>query len=163
MLQCRPYPGDFPDKSLPFHSSYFMGLQRKQGVPVNEGEQYHIDITGCVDEFKRAVDEYVSKKIGMEICVSLVKQRDIPDFVFPGRSCGRSQCEAKASVQDGAGSGQKRKRVDENVETDSARCTKFVRPYQNSHAEALLRCNQPLLRLIHGHRVLKFMFLGYVV
>ncbi|KAL6129531.1 hypothetical protein ACLB2K_072881 [Fragaria x ananassa] len=151
MLQCRPYPGDFSDKSLPFHSSYFMGLQRKHGVPVNEGELHHIDITGCVDEFKRAVDEYVSKKIGMEICVSLAKQRDIPDFVFPGKSLGRSPCEAKASVPDVAGSGQKRKRVDDNVETDFARCTKSVCPYQNAPAEALLRCNQPLLRLIHGY------------
>ncbi|XP_004299564.1 PREDICTED: poly(A) polymerase-like [Fragaria vesca subsp. vesca] len=82
MLQCHPHPGDFPDKSRPFHSSYFMGLQRKQGVPVKEGE--HFDLNRAVDDFKLAVYQYGLREIGMEIRVSHVKRRDIPNFVFPG-------------------------------------------------------------------------------
>ncbi|KAM5577851.1 hypothetical protein ABKV19_008270 [Rosa sericea] len=171
MLQCHPHPGDFSDKSLPSHSSYFMGLQRKQQAPVNEGEQFQFDLRGCVDEFKRAVNEYVSKKIGMEICVSHVKQRDIPNFVFPGglrpsrpskgtweRRQPSNQfgvsgniaqpdrlCKGKPTVLNGACGGQKRKRVEDvNVETDSARCAKSIRLYQNGQAESLLRCNPPI-------------------
>ncbi|KAI9101524.1 hypothetical protein K1719_023768 [Acacia pycnantha] len=82
MLQCHPHPGDFPDKSRPFHCSYFMGLQRKQGVPANEGEQFDIRLT--VDEFKHSVNVYNLWKPGMEIHVSHVKRRNLPTFVFPG-------------------------------------------------------------------------------
>ncbi|CAL0313793.1 unnamed protein product [Lupinus luteus] len=82
MLQCHPHPGDFSDKSKPFHCSYFMGLQRKQGVPVNEGEQFDIRLT--VEEFKQSVNMYTLWKPGMFIHVSHVKRRNIPNFVFPG-------------------------------------------------------------------------------
>ncbi|KAK7267602.1 hypothetical protein RIF29_20280 [Crotalaria pallida] len=82
MLQCHPHPGDFSDNSRPFHCSYFMGLQRKQGVPVNEGEQFDIRLT--VEEFKQSVNMYTQWKPGMEIHVSHVKRRNIPNFVFPG-------------------------------------------------------------------------------
>ncbi|KAL1365921.1 hypothetical protein HN51_013869 [Arachis hypogaea] len=82
MLQCHPHPGDFSDKSKPFHCSYFMGLQRKQGVPVNEGEQF--DIRHTVEEFKHSVNMYTLWKPGMAIQVSHVKRRSIPNFVFPG-------------------------------------------------------------------------------
>ncbi|KAK4280744.1 hypothetical protein QN277_012325 [Acacia crassicarpa] len=82
MLQCHPHPADFPDKSRPFHCSYFMGLQRKQGVPANEGEQFDIRLT--VDEFKHSVNVYNLWKPGMEIRVSHVKRRNLPTFVFPG-------------------------------------------------------------------------------
>ncbi|KAK9943949.1 hypothetical protein M0R45_009538 [Rubus argutus] len=82
MLQCRPFPGDFADKSKPFHCSYFMGLQRKQGV--HEGEQFQFDMNECVEDFKRAVYVYKFKKTGMQIRVSHVKRRDLPNFVFPG-------------------------------------------------------------------------------
>lgn len=82
MLQCHPHPGDFTDKSRAFHCSYFMGLQRKQGVPVNEGERFDIRIT--VEEFKQAVNIYTMRKPGMEIYVSHVNRKNIPRFVFPG-------------------------------------------------------------------------------
>ncbi|XP_059644929.1 nuclear poly(A) polymerase 1-like [Cornus florida] len=82
MLQCHPHPGDFSDKSRPFHCCYFMGLQRKQGVPVNEGEQFDIRLT--VEEFKHSVAMYTLRKAGMEIYVTHVKRRSIPNFVFPG-------------------------------------------------------------------------------
>lgn len=82
MLQCHPHPGDFSDKSRPLHCSYFMGLQRKQGVPVNEGEQFDIRLT--VEEFKHSVNVYNLWKPGMEIRVSHVKRRNLPTFVFPG-------------------------------------------------------------------------------
>ncbi|KAL3529230.1 hypothetical protein ACH5RR_008552 [Cinchona calisaya] len=82
MLQCHPHPGDFSDKSRPLYCCYFMGLQRKQGVPTNEGEQFDIRLT--VDEFKHNVGMYSLWKPGMEIRVSHVKQRNLPGFVFPG-------------------------------------------------------------------------------
>ncbi|CAN1296601.1 Nuclear poly(A) polymerase 1 [Linum perenne] len=82
MLQCHPHPGEFSDKSKPLHNCYFMGLQRKQGVPVNEGEQF--DIRATVEDFKRTVNMYTMWKPGMEIQVTHVKRRSIPSFVFPG-------------------------------------------------------------------------------
>ncbi|CAI0400620.1 unnamed protein product [Linum tenue] len=82
MLQCHPHPGEFSDKSKPLRYFYFMGLQRKQGVPVNEGG--HFDIRMTVEEFKVTVNSYTSWKQGMEIQVSHVKRRSIPSFVFPG-------------------------------------------------------------------------------
>ncbi|KAK9071859.1 hypothetical protein SSX86_008289 [Deinandra increscens subsp. villosa] len=82
MLQCHPHPGDFSDKSNPFHCSYFLGLQRKEGVPVNEAKKFDIRLT--VDEFKANVGSYSSWKPGMDMNVTHIKRRDIPAFVFPG-------------------------------------------------------------------------------
>lgn len=83
MLQCHPHPGDFSDKSRPFHHCYFMGLQRKQGVPASGGgEQFDIRLTA--EEFKHSVNMYTLWKPGMEIYLSHVKRRSIPNFVFPG-------------------------------------------------------------------------------
>lgn len=82
MLQCHPHPGDFSDRSNPFHCSYFLGLQRKEGVPVNEAKKFDIRLT--VDEFKANVGSYTSWKPGMDINVTHIKRRDIPAFVFPG-------------------------------------------------------------------------------
>ncbi|KAG0502551.1 hypothetical protein HPP92_002623 [Vanilla planifolia] len=59
-----------------------MGLQRKQGVPAHEGEQF--DIRATVEEFKQSVNMYTLWKMGMEIQVSHIKRRSIPLFVFPG-------------------------------------------------------------------------------
>ncbi|URE35871.1 Poly(A) polymerase predicted RNA binding domain [Musa troglodytarum] len=73
MLHCHPCPRDFSDKSRPFHCCYFMGLQRKQGVPVQESEQF--DIRGTVDDFKHSVSMYTLWKHGMEIQVSHIKQK----------------------------------------------------------------------------------------
>ncbi|MCL7041726.1 hypothetical protein MKW94_010562 [Papaver nudicaule] len=82
MLQCHPHPGDFSDKSKRCHCCYFMGLQRNQGVPVHEGEQF--DIRATVEEFKLSVGMYTLWKPGMEIYVSHIRRRNIPAFVFPG-------------------------------------------------------------------------------
>lgn len=127
MLQCHPHPGEFVDKSRPLHCSYFMGLQRKQGVPVNEGEQFDIRLT--VEEFKHSVNMYTLWKPGMEIYVTHVKRRNIPSFVFPGgvrpprpskatwdsrRSSAEKSSESKG-VSDGLDDGRKRKRIDDNV------------------------------------------------
>ncbi|KAK7370069.1 hypothetical protein VNO80_12123 [Phaseolus coccineus] len=81
MLQCHPHPGDFPDKSRPYHCSYFMGLQRKQGVPVRGGQQF--DIRASVEEFKHSVNMYSLWKPGMDVHVSHVKRGSIHSFVFP--------------------------------------------------------------------------------
>lgn len=59
-----------------------MGLQRKQGKPANEGEQF--DIRATVEEFKHSVGMYTLWKPGMEIQVSHIRRRNIPLFVFPG-------------------------------------------------------------------------------
>lgn len=138
MLQCHPHPGEFSDKSRPLHCSYFMGLQRKQGVPVNEGEQFDIRIT--VDDFKNSVNMYTLWKPGMEIRVTHVKKRNIPNFVFPSGVRpsrpsketwdGRRSSEAKVAnnssadkiegkgVLDGSGEGKKRKRIDDDTENN---------------------------------------------
>ncbi|ONK81373.1 uncharacterized protein A4U43_C01F28350 [Asparagus officinalis] len=81
-LQCHPHPRDFSEKSKPLHCCYFMGLQRKQGVPSKEGEQF--DIRATVEDFKSNVGSYILWKPGMEIHVSHIKQRNVPLFVFPG-------------------------------------------------------------------------------
>ncbi|CAL5359188.1 unnamed protein product [Camellia sinensis] len=55
MLQCHPYPNEYVDTSKPCpHCAFFMGLQRKHGVKVEEGQQF--DIRGTVDEFKQDVN-----------------------------------------------------------------------------------------------------------
>lgn len=126
MLQCHPHPGGFSDKSRPFHCCYFMGLQRKQGVPANEGEQFDIRLT--VDEFKHSVGVYTLWKPGMEIHVSHVRRRNIPSFVFPGgvrpsrptKVAGERRQVLEPNVVthaviEGVEDGRKRKREDENV------------------------------------------------
>ncbi|KAL6963070.1 Nuclear poly(A) polymerase 1 [Sarracenia purpurea var. burkii] len=135
MLQCHPHPGDFSDKSKPFHYCYFMGLQRKQGVQANEGEQFDIRLT--VEEFKHSVGLYMLWKPGMEIHVSHVKRRSVPNFVFPGgvrpsrpaKMAGESKwvleskvsrhAEAKSSETGpyGVDGGTKRKHEDDNLGT----------------------------------------------
>lgn len=145
MLQCHPHPGEFSEKSRLFHCSYFMGLQRKQGVPVSECEQFDIrsnveefkqqfDIRSTVEEFKHSVNMYMLWKPGMEIHVFHVKRRNIPNFVFtgglrPARPTkvtwdSRRALELKAfgyvqpdkSVPNGADDDRKRKRMDDNVD-----------------------------------------------
>ncbi|KAJ8531381.1 hypothetical protein K7X08_026815 [Anisodus acutangulus] len=82
MLQCHPYPNDFVDLSKPCpHCAFFMGLQRKQGVKVQGGQQF--DIRGTVDEFKQDVSMYAYWRPGMDIYVSHVRRKQIPPFVFP--------------------------------------------------------------------------------
>ncbi|CAN1296592.1 Nuclear poly(A) polymerase 1 [Linum perenne] len=140
MLQCHPHPGEFSDKSKPLHNCYFMGLQRKQGVPVNEGEQF--DIRATVEDFKRTVNMYTMWKPGMEIQVTHVKRRSIPSFVFPGgvrplrpsritwdsrrsleaKASGSSATEKSSELKegtDGSDDRNKRKRMDDNVGNNS--------------------------------------------
>ncbi|XP_023541715.1 nuclear poly(A) polymerase 1-like [Cucurbita pepo subsp. pepo] len=139
-LQCHPHPGDFSDKSKPFHHCYFMGLQRKQGVPASGGEQFDMRLT--VEEFKHSVNMYTLWKPGMEIYVSHVKKRNIPTFVFPGGvrplraskvtwdSRRSSELKASDSAQvdrpfevaesiDGVDDRRKRMRLDDNANTNS--------------------------------------------
>jgi len=78
MLQCHPYPNEYVDTSKPCpHCAFFMGLQRKQGVKVQEGQQF--DIRGTVDEFKQEINMYMFWKPGMDIYVSHVRRKQIPD------------------------------------------------------------------------------------
>ncbi|CAL1369811.1 unnamed protein product [Linum trigynum] len=157
MLQCHPHPGEFSDKSKPLRYFYFMGLQRKQGVPVNEGG--HFDIRMTVEEFKVTVNSYTSWKQGMEIQVSHVKRRSIPSFVFPGgcrpsrpskatwdsrRSLEAKACTAadKSSPEgkggpDGSDDRKKRKHVDDDVENNSTLGVKRLAAAVSSSNEAL--------------------------
>ncbi|KAJ1409799.1 polymerase, nucleotidyl transferase domain [Sesbania bispinosa] len=82
MLQCHPYPHEYSDTSKPCaHSAFFMGLQRKEGVRGQEGQQF--DIRGTVDEFRQEINMYAYWKPGMEIHVSHVRRKQLPVFVFP--------------------------------------------------------------------------------
>ncbi|KAK2446293.1 Nuclear poly(A) polymerase 4, variant 2 [Trifolium repens] len=82
MLQCHPYPHEYADTSKPCaHSAFFMGLQRKEGVRGQEGQQF--DIRETVDEFRQEIVSYGYWKPGMEIYVSHVRRKQLPAFVFP--------------------------------------------------------------------------------
>ncbi|GFZ08503.1 poly(A) polymerase 2 [Actinidia rufa] len=82
MLQCHPYPNEYVDTSNPCpHCAFFMGLQRKEGVKVQEGQQF--DIRGTVDEFKQEVNMFMFWKPGMDICVSHVRRKQVPAYIFP--------------------------------------------------------------------------------
>eukprot|EP00249_Psilotum_nudum_P024513 c29207_g1_i1 orf=528-2630(+) len=82
MLQCHPYPHEFSDSSKQgCQCAFFMGLQRKQGVPIQEGQQF--DIRGTVDEFRHSVSQYMFWKPCMDIYVSHVRRKQIPTYVFP--------------------------------------------------------------------------------
>lgn len=82
MLQCHPHPDDFSDPQRPYHCCFFMGLQRKQGMPSQEGEQF--DIRATVDDFRQSVKVYTLWKPSMDINVSHIRRRNIPSFVFAG-------------------------------------------------------------------------------
>ncbi|KAK4789604.1 hypothetical protein SAY86_016908 [Trapa natans] len=124
-LQCHPYPHEYVDTSKQCsHNSFFMGLQRKPGERVEEGQQF--DIRGTVDEFRHSVNMYMFWKQGMEIFVSHVRRRQIPSYVFPEgykrvrskASSATHQC-GKLSSDDGDGCRQfKRKK---NMEDDDAK------------------------------------------
>ncbi|KAK4791206.1 hypothetical protein SAY86_031619 [Trapa natans] len=110
-----------------------MGLQRKQGEKVEEGQQF--DIRGTVDEFRHSVNMYTFWKRGMEIFVFHVRRRQIPSYVFPeGYKRVRSRASAthqggKTSSDDGDGSRQLKRKKD--LEDDdvkqmaSERCKSF--------------------------------------
>lgn len=87
-LQCHPYPHEYDDSSKQCsHCAFFMGLQRKEGEVIQEGQQF--DIRGTVDEFRHSVNMYVFWKPGMDIYVSHVRRKQIPFYVFPD---GHKRC-----------------------------------------------------------------------
>lgn len=88
-LQCHPYPHEYSDPQKQCsHGAFFMGLQRKQGEVILEGQQF--DIRGTVDEFRHSVNMYVFWRPGMEIYISHVRRKQIPLYVFPdGHNHGR--------------------------------------------------------------------------
>lgn len=82
MLQCHPYPHEYADPSRQCaHCAFFMGLSRKEGVKIQEGQQF--DIRGTVDEFRHDINLYMFWKPGMELAVSHVRRKQIPAYVFP--------------------------------------------------------------------------------
>lgn len=81
-LQCHPYPHEYVDTTKQCaHCAFFMGLQRKQGESIQEGQQF--DIRGTVDDFRHSINMYLFWKPGMEIYVSHVRRRQLPSYVFP--------------------------------------------------------------------------------
>lgn len=126
-LQCRPYPHDYIDPSRQCsHSAFFMGLQRKQGERVEEGQQF--DIRGTVDEFRQSVNMYMFWKPGMEIYVSHVRRKQIPSYVFPDgykrsrppRLMSQQQQHVSKSFDDEvcrSGSGERRLRRKREIES----------------------------------------------
>ncbi|CAN4100135.1 unnamed protein product [Withania somnifera] len=81
-LQCHPYPHEYVDPSKQCaHCAFFMGLQRRPGELVQEGQQF--DIRGTVDEFRHQVNMYMYWKPGMEMFVSHVRRKQIPSYVLP--------------------------------------------------------------------------------
>lgn len=81
-LQCHPYPHEYVDVTKQCaHSAFFMGLQRKPGEVIQEGQQF--DIRGTVDEFRHQISTYSYWKPGMEIYVYHVRRKQIPSYVFP--------------------------------------------------------------------------------
>ncbi|KAJ6875001.1 nuclear poly(A) polymerase 1 [Populus alba x Populus x berolinensis] len=129
MLQCHPHPGEFSDKSRPFTLLLLYGL-------ATPNKEFLI----TVDDFKNSVNMYTLWKPGMEIRVTHVKKRNIPNFVFPSGVRpsrpsketwdGRRSSEAKVAnnssadkiegkgVLDGSGEGKKRKRIDDDTENN---------------------------------------------
>ncbi|KAJ1392043.1 polymerase, nucleotidyl transferase domain, partial [Sesbania bispinosa] len=122
-------------------------LKRKQGVPVNEGE--HFDIRLTVEEFKISVNSYSLRKPGMDIHVSHVKRRSIPNYIFPGgvrpsfpskatcenkqgsklRISGHGQAEKAQggkAVEFGADDVKKRKRSEDNMDNNSRNSKSLV-------------------------------------
>ncbi|KAG9136862.1 hypothetical protein Leryth_021793 [Lithospermum erythrorhizon] len=93
-LQCHPYPHEYTDSSKQCsHCAFFMGLQRKEGEVIQEGQQF--DIRGTVDEFKHQINSYTYWSPGMEIYVSHVRRKQIPAYVFPeGHKRRRSSASA---------------------------------------------------------------------
>ncbi|KAH9556602.1 hypothetical protein CY35_07G038000 [Sphagnum magellanicum] len=82
LLQCHPHPNEFVDTSRKgHHCAFFMGLQRKQGTPQQEGQQFDIRVT--VDEFRHSVNMYMNWKPGMDLYVTHVRRKQIPAYVFP--------------------------------------------------------------------------------
>ncbi|XP_068642289.1 nuclear poly(A) polymerase 4-like [Aristolochia californica] len=82
MLQCHLYPIEYVDPcEQSAHCAFFMGLQRKEGIRIQEGQQF--DIRGTVDEFRHSVNMYIFWKLGMDIYVSHVRRKHIPLYVFP--------------------------------------------------------------------------------
>ncbi|KAD2806247.1 hypothetical protein E3N88_39624 [Mikania micrantha] len=81
-LQCHPYPHEYSDPLKQCsHGAFFMGLQRKPGEVILEGQQF--DIRGTVDEFRHSLNMYLFWRPGMEIYISHVRRKQIPLYVFP--------------------------------------------------------------------------------
>ncbi|KVI05950.1 Nucleotidyltransferase, class I, C-terminal-like protein, partial [Cynara cardunculus var. scolymus] len=123
-LQCHPYPHEYSDPLKQCsHSAFFMGLQRKQGEVIQEGQQF--DIRGTVDEFRHSVNMYVFWRPGMEIYVSHVRRKQIPSYVFPD-GFRRTRLPRLVSQQTTLGSGEElsRKRKDEGERVKRESCQK---------------------------------------
>ncbi|KAM6586228.1 hypothetical protein CsatA_008833 [Cannabis sativa] len=136
MLQCHPHPGDFSDKSKPFHCSYFMGLKRKQQGPGLPNQDGTFDIRATIAEFKGIVlNNYTCWKSGMEIRVHHVKRKNLPSFVLPtittSKAYGHAQ-QAPVNKTDESNKGGKRRHLEDNVVENNMRNVKSRHSSSNS-------------------------------
>ncbi|KAI5070284.1 hypothetical protein GOP47_0014627 [Adiantum capillus-veneris] len=93
IVQCHLHPFSYVDFSKSVHhTAFFMGLSCSQ-------ERKEFDLHEPVEEFKIFVSSAFRQKPGMEICVSHVRRKQIPIFVFQeGDQSSRPQrCAIKAS------------------------------------------------------------------
>ncbi|KAG8039375.1 hypothetical protein GUJ93_ZPchr0030g33465 [Zizania palustris] len=138
MLQCHPYPHEYADPSRQCaHCAFFMGLSRKEGVKIQEGQQF--DIRGTVDEFRHDIGMYGYWRPGMELAVSHVRRKQIPSYVFPegyrrprpSRHINHQQQSDKNEVEDGtvnrSPDGQIKRKHDYAGEYDSEPCRSVKR------------------------------------
>ncbi|CAN4098477.1 unnamed protein product [Withania somnifera] len=150
-LQCHPYPHEYVDPSKQCaHRAFFMGLQRRPGELVQEGQQF--DIRGTVDEFRHQVNMYMYWKPGMEMFVSHVRRKQIPSYVLPDGYkqnqkqrliCGQFAEKPSSSIcRSGSGErGLKRKKELETAEEMQQSLDKrpsISPPRRNSHSPELI-------------------------
>ena len=100
-----------------------MGLQRKEGEVIQQGQQF--DIRGTIDEFRHSVNMYILWKPGMDIYVSHVRREQIPCYVFPdgykpSRALRLQQRKQSSHIDHGCSSGSASAGRQLNKEFDEA-------------------------------------------
>ncbi|XP_052182057.1 nuclear poly(A) polymerase 4-like [Diospyros lotus] len=125
-LQCHPYQHEYVDNSKPFsHSAFFMGLRRRQGEVIQEGQRF--DICATVDYFRLSVNSYQYWKPKMGISVSHVHRNQIPSYVFPEgytRNWSSRPISEQHSLKSSSANGER------SNSGSSERCLKRKRDYQ---------------------------------
>lgn len=101
-----------------------MGLQRKQGEVIQEGQQF--DIRGTVDEFRHSVNMYGFWRPGMDIYVSHVRRKQIPLYAFPDghKRTQQPRLVTQQPSKNGSSEEVTRKRKDEDTHVNQDDCQK---------------------------------------
>lgn len=113
LLQCHPHPEDMEDpQKADLHCVFYMGLARNPAVEQLEGGQQEFDIRATVEHFKDTVRGYQGWREGMDISVTHMKRKQLPDYIFPGgvrpprrSSKGKAAKAGAGGQQGGTGTG----------------------------------------------------------